>query len=488
MIKNILKTCIAIFSITAFGQQSAIVLPKTDLMLVPFLTKNNTYIYVDNALNTVINEPFAKAYPFTKTGYAIVENANYQSAIIDNRGVFVVPYTDGYLSIKEVNGVTLMVQKITFDKKLPIWKWDWNIMEGSVKKTAKYVRIVVRVLETDQLLFDKKMEERNNDFNFNEKRLDELHFVWNNDLYRIENRRFKKVKTSIDGVLDKGRYILSSKNKFAIWDVKTNKEVFRNLVGKASISVVVNKEKTLLDSINLDRFTPRIPKVLYDDKTENTYVYPQYDKVFPKHITVETAEQAQFLKDVDLIYSVNNSSYFLLGKFNNDHDVWAYDWLYLDDKGKVHTHITVSDFFVSDRIGYLVWPSPSMVVSSEHINKGWRLHKVKYIHGSGDLFVVRLLQVGDNQERYGLWNRTAQKWEISPEYTVITVLDSERGLYATQKEKDGAYSIYNNAIKQQVGQKTYAGINADGLVKQRTEQGTYYFYINLETGEEYKEK
>ncbi len=488
MIKNVLKICIAIFSITAFGQQPNIIQTKTDLMLVPFLTKNNTYTYVDGSMNTVINEQFTKATPFIKTGYAIVENADAQSAIIDKTGKFVVPYTNSYLYLKEVNGLTLVIKETPFDKKLPIWKRDWNIMSRTVKKTAEYKRVEVRVLETDQLLFDKNVEERSNDFNFAVYALDELHFVWNGDLYRIENKRFKRIKSAVDDVLDKGRYILFGKNKFDIWNVKTNQAVLNNLTGKTSISVFIDDRNTILDSINLDRYPPRIPKILYDDKNDNTYVYPQYDKAFPKKIAIETAEQEAFLKEVSLVYSVNNSPYFILGKFNYDHDVWAYDWMYLDDKGNVYTQISVDNFFISDQVGYLVWPSPSMVVPSDNIKKGWKLHKVRYISGSNDLFVIRLKRITDNQERYGLWSRTAQKWEITPEYTALSLLDSERGLYALQRDKDGVYSIYNNTTKQQVGQKTYVSIYADGLVKQRTEQGERYFYINLETGEEYREK
>ncbi|WP_144243324.1 hypothetical protein [Sphingobacterium sp. ML3W] len=479
----------ATLTLAACAQESAITTSKTGIELVPYLTKNNTYTYVDKDLNPVINETFSYATPFTKTGFAIVGNLDQASAIIDSKGKTISPYTHSNIYMNEVSGYTLLISETSFDKKLPFWKWDWNIMSSDIKKTVPYKHLEVRVLETGQLLFDKKLADQDDDYNFIIHPIDDNHFVWNGDLYKIANKKFKIVKHHIEEVLDKGRYIPVSKNKFEIWESKTKQPILSNLTGKTAIAVTLNNKEVLLDSINQDRFAPVVPKILYDAKTCNTYIYPQYDKAFPKQIQINTKEHESFLKETSLIYSVNNSPYFILGKFNYDHDVWRYDWLYLDDEGNVHDQIPVMDFFITDQVGYNLWPDASMLIPLENIEKDWQLNKIKYVQESDDLFIILLKHETEKIEKKGLWNRNTQQWDIEPNNTDISILDMKRHLYAVQKEKAGDYIIYNNQTKQQVGQKAYASIYANGMVRKKNDaQKDQYFYIDLETGKEYKEQ
>lgn len=95
------------------------------------------------------------------------------------------------------------------------------------------------------------------------------------------------------------------------------------MVGTPSLSIRYGTETIKLEEVNKDRYEPEIPKLLVDRKTDEVYVFPQYEKAFPKEIKKATAAQIDFIKKTSLVYSINNSPYFLLGVFNYDHAVWA---------------------------------------------------------------------------------------------------------------------------------------------------------------------
>lgn len=488
MFKSIFTLLMSILTLTGCTQPSPIVHSKKGIKLIPFLTKNNNYSFVDEMLVTQIKEEFPFATAFTKTGFAVVGNVEEQSAVINTEGKYVIPYASNSIYLMEVQDLTLLVQETNFTKKLPFWKWDWNIMSSHIKTEALYKQLVVRVLETGQVLFDGKMPEDASDYNFTVYPVADNSIVWNGDLYTIENKKFNQVKRNIELVLDKGRYIPASNNTFEIWELKDKKPILCNLIGKTELSVTIDMQEFVIDSINQERYVAAVPKVLYDTKTKNSYVYPQYDKAFPKQIQVKNEEQAAFLKEASLIYSINNSPYFILGRFNYDHEVWAYDWLYLDQKGDFYTEVPTLDFFITDQVGYTLWPSASMVIPGSQIEKGWKLDKIRYVQESRDLFIVRLKDTADTMQQYGLWNRKDQKWEIQPSCAAIDVLDQQRHLYAIQEVKNGPYRIFNNKLQKQVGDKQYESIYSSGLVKASADdKPAIYFYVDLSTGKEYRE-
>ena len=52
-------------------------------------------------------------------------------------------------------------------------------MSSNIKKMAPYKHLEVRVLETGQLLFDKKLADQDDDYNFIIHPIDDNHSVWN---------------------------------------------------------------------------------------------------------------------------------------------------------------------------------------------------------------------------------------------------------------------------------------------------------------------
>lgn len=460
---------------TSFAQEST--------SWIPYLTKNNDFIYVDKNLNKQIDQSFYHANKFIKAGYALVQNQDDKDAIIDSKGNYIVDFTDESLALNTFRDLTFVMKKLEYDKKMPVWNWDWNIMGGDVKKTKRYVKYEIKVLETNQVLFSKDIQYGYETFTLNYDSIDENHIVMNNTLYEFKNKKFKKIRSDIELVLNDKKYIPTSENKFSIYSIDSNKPLFSDLVGTDKIELSINNQAYVLDSINQDRYAPNVPKLLQDPKTNKIYAYPKYDKPFPTQIKHATDEQLLFLRDVSLVYSVDNSPYFILGRFNYDHAVWAYDWLYIDQDGNLLNEINVKDFYILDRIGYLVWPDQHLIMSKNELEKDNKIHKISYVFQSNNLFNVKM-----KNGKEGIWNCESRIWILQPEYYSILILDLEQEIYAIQKEKEGKFILYNNKTKQQIGSKSYDSISGNGYVRITNEKGEHlYYYVDVYTGKEYRE-
>jgi hypothetical protein len=206
-----------------------------------------------------------------------------------------------------------------------------------------------------------------------------------------------------------------------------------------------------------------------------------------KEITKATASQIEFIKKASLVYSITHSPYFLLGVFNYDHEVWAFDWLYIDTKGNVTDSIDTYNFKVLDQVGNLVWPDRKMILPDPYVDKNWKFGKINSYTGMNDQYLIRI-EDAKQVRTMGLWNSREKIWVIKPEYYTISVLDAEKQIYALQKEQDGLYTLYDHKNKKNKGSKAYQSINSDGLVNVKLSSGqTSYYYIDLDTGKEYKE-
>lgn len=455
---------------------------------VPYLQNDGMFRYVDENLKQQINGTFNTAEKFLPTGYALVSNKDRKNAVIDSTGTIVFDFTEESITLEVVNNLTLAMVAIEYEKQMPAWKWDWNIMGGDVKKTRTFNKRKIRVLETNQLLFKQDVPYNADKHDLYASAVDENQVILNDVLFEIKNKKFKQLKSAIGHILDNGRYIPARENTFEIYALKDNKSIISNLRSTNSIELIVNKQAFVLDSINQDRYAPTVPKTFLETRNNAIYVYPQYDKVFPKEINNANTEQLNFLKDVSLIYSVNNSPYFILGRFNYDHAVWAYDWLYLDISGKLWNEIKVNDFFISDQIGYLVWPTKEQILPKSELKKNYVIGKIKYLSSSKNLFIVST-KTSDQSVKKGLWNADSKTWVIEPQYAAIELLNVEKSIFALQKEENGMFILYNNKTKQQIGSNSYDYISYSGFVRKTVaDEKQIYFYIDIATGKEYKDE
>ncbi|MDR6922128.1 hypothetical protein [Chryseobacterium sp. 2987] len=455
---------------------------------VPFLTKQNDFIYVDKtSLKPVSNQKFRSASIFTSTGFAVVENEKNEYAVIDENGKTVLDFSAIPIGLNVVNGLTFYKKDIEYEKKMPAWKWDWNILGGGIKKEQTYHKIEIGVVETKQILLDKDIPYLEDSYYLNFVSVDESHVFWNETLYEIKQGRLHKTEQNIAELLENKRFIKASNATFSMYVLDQKKPIHSGLKGTETLLMRFGKETIMLNEVNKERYNPEVPKLLADNRNDEVYPFPQYEKAFPKEITKATASQIDFIKKTSLVYSITNSPYFLLGVFNYDHDIWAYDWLYIDTQGNVTDSIDTYNFKVLDQVGNLVWPDRKMILPNQFNNKNWKFGKINSYQGMNNLYLIR---VEDEKQRrtMGLWNSHDKAWEIRPEYHAISVLDTEKQIYTLQKEENGLYTLYDNKNKKSIGSKSYTSINSDGQVSVKLNSGqTIYYYIDIASGKEYKE-
>ncbi|MFP3833766.1 hypothetical protein [Chryseobacterium sp. SIMBA_028] len=475
-------------SATACTQKQDISPKIKTINSIPFLTKQNDFIYVDKtSLKPVTTQKFKSASIYTPTGFATVGNEKNEYAVIDENGKIVLDFSADEIHLDVVNGLTFYKKDIEYEKKMPAWKWDWNIMGSGVKKEQTYHKIEIGVLETKQILLSEDIPYLDDNYYLNFVSVDENHVFWNENLYEIKKNRLNKIEKNIAELLENKRFIKASNTDFSIYELGQKKTVHSGLKGSQTLSIQFGKETITLKEINKERYEPEVPKLLVDYKTNDVYPFPQYEKVFPKEITKATASQVDFIKKTSLVYSITNSPYFLLGVFNYDHEVWAFDWLYIDTKGNVADSIDKYNFKVLDQLGNMVWPDRKMILPDQFINKDWKFGKINSYQGMNDLYLIRI-EDKKQLRTMGLWSSDKNTWEIKPEYHAISVLDTEKEIYALQKEENGLYTLYDNKNKKNIGSKAYKSINSDGLVNVKlSSQESIYYYIDIYSGQEYKE-
>lgn len=480
-------------SVTACTQEkkdnSPLISTKTKTMhTVPFLTRQNDFVYVDKtSLKPVTNQKFRSASVFTPTGFAVVENEKNENAVIDEKGKIILGFSADNINLNVVNGLTFYKKDIEYEKKMPAWKWDWNILGGGIKKEQTYHKFEIGVIETKQVLLHEDIPYLEDNYELNFVSVDENHVFWNGTLYEIKNYRLSKIENNIAELLENKRYIKASNASFSIYELSQKNAIHSGLKGSEALSLRFGKETIMLKEINKERYDPEVPKLLADSRTNDVYPFPQYDKVFPKEITKATASQIDFIKKTSLVYSITHSPYFLLGVFNYDHDVWAFDWLYIDTKGNVADSIDTYNFKVLDQLGNMVWPDRKMILPNQFVDKNCKFGKINSYEGMNDVYLI-WIEDKKKMKTMGLWNSKTKTWEIKPEYHDISVLDTEKQIHALQKEEDGLYILYDHKNKKNIGSKAYQSINSDGMVTVKLNSGENgYYYIDMYSGKEYKE-
>lgn len=478
-------------SITACTQEKkeddTLSLSKT-IQWVPVLTRQNNFVYTDKMnMKLLTNKTFKNASVFTPTGFAIVENEKGEYAAIDDHGKIVLDFSSSSIDLNIANGLTFYKKNVEYEKKMPAWKWDLNILGGEIKKEQTYHKIEIGILETKQVLLSKDLPYLEDNYDLNFIPVDENHIFWRESIYEIKKSRLNRIEQDIAQLLENKRFIKASDTTFSMHELNQQKVIHKEMKGTETLSIQFGKETIQLQEVNKERYDPDVPKLLTNSKTDDIYPFPQYDKPFPKEITKTTASQIDFIKEVSLVYSITDSPYFLLGVFNYDHDAWAYDWLYIDTQGNITDSIGRYNFKVLDQVGDLVWPDRKMILPGQFTDKNWKFGKINSYEGMNNAYLIR---IEDEKKRrtIGLWNSDTKTWEIKPEYQDILVLDTEKQIYALQKEKDGLYILYDNATQNRIGSNAYQSIHSDGWVTVKFDSGkTIHYYIDIYSGKEYRE-
>lgn len=453
---------------------------------MPFLTPSGEFIYVDKELKEQLPQRFYQASPFLETGYALVGDDLGRKAIINASGELVMGYGPDELELEIIGGLTVLKWVKEYEKFLAPWNWKWNIMSKNVYKKATYVRVVIQVLETNQTLLDKEVPLGENPYSLNPQWVGPEKVVLNDIVYQIQDKRFVKVDQGSLLALDNQGYILASGSTWRLYGKDSKKPLLKELTGLDDIQVNLGPDTFVFSSINQTRFAPEVPKILKSSADNQIYLYPQYDKAFPKEIQSVSPEEMEFLKQTSMIYSISDSPYFLLGRFDYDSEIWAYDWMYLDQNGQVHSQIPDQDFYVLDQLGSVVYPEKRLVFNPEIRSEFHKIGRYYLLDKTTKLYITTVYKNQDDSFR-GVFDSQRQIWVIEPKYYDIQILNQEHQILKIQDKPGANWYLFDLKQNKVLGTQDYYWIHSNGKVD-FLDNPIYPkgYYIDIRTGKEYK--
>lgn len=459
--------------------------------LIPYLQKNGLFRYVDDNLHTAIDKEFAYATKFASNGLAFVYDKDNRQAIIDQKGNIIRAYSDKRYGFEILEGLTLLQESKEYEKTLPIWKWEWNIMGSEIDKSASFEEIEISVLETGQKIESKTTNEDEHEEGIDTdiSKIDNRYFVMNNKLYEVKGEKINKIADGIYFTFMNEKIVVTENNGNAVFNSiqgKLKKE--KELRPLSSFTVLANGSSILIDSLNLTRYIqrPANSRVLQDIKTNEIYMYPNFDKPFPINFAKLSSEDIKFLKGISLIASVPNTPYFILGNF--DYDSWKYNYRYINQKGSFLSNIDIKDFYLTTEIGKIIWPSSNTIIPQDNIEAGYQVSYINRLYEDDNLFSISITK-GDERSKKGIWNRKTQQWIIPAEYYNIEELNGDKHIYAVQQKYEGEFMLYDAFRNKYISEKSYRSIESTGLVRKKilNISKDEYFYIDILTGKEYRE-
>lgn len=475
---------LAIFSfIGCYASKEQLQQPMRKQELYPYLKKNDTYIYVASDFTPVLPTEYTHADLFTSTGYALVENEQEEYAVINQAGETVVPFSKRYLSLQVLTDqLTVVMRRETYSKTSRFWEWEWNIFSG-LNTTVHRQKFEVFILETNQVLYSEKHSDKAS-LPSHVQVLDDQHFVFNETLYIRKGKRLVKQANHIIDTFSTGRVLQQNGTKYSILNVDQKRPELHNLEATDQLSFLVNGEKIILSGVNQRRYYSTIPHFLYQPDNQTYRTEPQFDKAFPKAITLQTPAQLDYLQKVSYVNSIPDYPYFILGVF--DYDTWSYDWKYVSETGQLLDSIEAPDFFVLDVVSRVHRPHTSALITADQLPKNTTLKKITKNSSLNHVFKVT---IKDNAcvERVGLWNTQTKKWDLTPIYQDLYWLDVDLGLLAVAQE-EYRYQLYDYETKQALTSSIYKSIYASGWVCTVDEAGKQQqFYYDFKTQKEYRD-
>jgi len=451
--------------------------------LIPYLTQGGYYKYVNSNLRAVIDSEFWDATLFSSTGYAQVYDPQKGTGIIDRQGDFVLAYQPKEVELSVTHNITLVRKIRKYSNNLRFWDWDYNIFSG-LNQDVKRKEIEISVLETGQVLYAKKMGIDNDEPDIHVDSINSTHFLLNNNLYRIQNKRLRLMDNNILSNLQDNRLIKENKNSFTIYSLDKKSKL--KLSGTSEIPLSINGRDTVLKIESQERFPPRIPRLLKDQRTGAIYSYPKYDKKFPTEIFTDNPAERQFLNEVSLIASVDQSPYFILAKF--DYTLRKYIYRYIDDTGHFHREISVPHFLIVDQLNSIIWPDSKEFIPDSAIEKDWAIKRLYRNSMTENLYTIQLHK-NDKELKKGLWNSQLKKWELHPQYAEIMILDLDKRIFALKDSGATDYYLFNGISQKPVNNKKYKYMYYNHLVTPLSaDKPAKSYYINIYTGQEYKEE
>ncbi len=477
------------------GQNAEPLKSNNTKILYPYLGADDCYGYADSEGNILIEPQYDKA-GFFYNGVAIVRRNGEQEKLINtNNQIVSIPIKYNELRIHPFSDYTFLELTETYHNRWRFWEWkflpDFSFF-GTSARNRLFDTEVMREkrtlywLEGQQEIQSKKGGLGAGDTYFYLSAVNKHTIQVDDAFYRIGHQKIKRMIKNVKTYkqLERNCYLQKKGGFFRIIDSTGALVTAQKFVPQLEVELEVAGRYFTL---TIESYHPTYRKSadLYKDDQENTYVYPDLNKKFPKKINAypfkDTITATEILKQAQSFVSIPESDRFLLVT-NFGREVYV-----LDTDGNWKNPNESSDkITVVSQVGNILWPTYPDVLGTPLLSEGWRVSSFRIFNKNENEFKI---SIRNNEESLqGVWDSNTQSWIMLPEYYWIADHPIRNRLVRFQIKKDGKWGIYDLESNTVHIPATYDYINKDGWVRLYENNDLKEFYLEIATRREFRDK
>jgi hypothetical protein len=505
---------ISLTLITIFFSSTAMPQEKSSSVLYPWLSKSGKFGYCDSTAKIIIQPRFDHAQPF-KNGYAVVgENGRY--GIIDPAQKTVLPLKYPSAQLFSDGLFNLVITKKQYNAWWRFWQWklmpEFNILSTSshgpflVTKVPKAKWAILSIPDKKVLFSQKRMENIDNtqywkkDWYPDQQVPPDMQISSAGNALKVRdhlfvlNTKLKKASDDVLELLNDTNALVFKKGEYTLLDISGRSTEKKTYVIQDAVQFQVDKGVVMdvkKQSKELYPY-PTIAAFILKGNDGRTYLSPDLSKPFPLHVEdYNSRTAAEIMTQVITIASIPGSPYFLIVAVLGENKERT--CLLLDSNGKWNTDIPAYEGL--DQMlnnGDLLFTRGS---KKGVLTRDLDFKELPLDYHASPLSFSKGLYSGKDivTQLYGVYNTSTEEWQVSPKYSFIgneivpgvcvytEIRNDENG---TRKEYYGLLNIKTNQL---ITTARYNMINNDGLAGITENGQPIYFYINPETGKEYRE-
>lgn len=488
--------------------------PTFNKKLYPWRSANGKFGFCDSTGTVIITPEYDDAHPFHHGYAAVAKDKKY--GVINAGNEVVVPLKYDYTKVIALNGHVLAITKNEYNAWWRFWEWkvDFDIIFGGPLLDTHVSRAKWQVFSLpgkEKLFVDRRPDDRirpYSSFNAMAKTYEipydtQIHTT--EELVIVKDNMFKQkasgeyVSLSVHFIqftdarnilVRKGNdfYLLNRKGKRVSTTTytKQGETIFSTTTGE-SISVQWEKRDGLGYVLQDQQGRIFLPSDLKTPIPQTIQTYKNSPYTIPAKKMIQS--RINNLNEIWL-KSIPSESDFILKVASGFKEEIEYNYFILHQDGSWNTQIPYVDglsrilhdgwliFHNGDKSGvltegYTFYPFPS----GTDIVKLYPQHKY--------LYIIR----NSETEKYGVYNIKEQQWKIPPKYDSLTPgIAPNVAIYTVYEPGSRKMGLFNMKIKEKITAAVYAQIFLDGRAYKNIDGEQIYFYINPQTGVEYREK
>lgn len=489
---------------------------------IPWLAAHGLFGYRNDSGKTAIAAQYADAQPFV-SGFAVVAKDGHYG-VINATGKIVVPFHYTVARVFSVGraGLALLVAKREYNAWWHFWQWrvmpEFNLLGGSsgpflVTKVPRAVWSVEFLPSRENLYSHDVLDETS---------AMGTHQYWkkgwrpsrtiprnlrlsvygkivqaNDKSWRITDRgRLLRLGMKVESITPNGQLLTKQGTEYRLANDKgkpLDDRVFAHVE-----KITFSTPEGILDvsrSGDMGVAYPRIPSAIYRDQQGRSYLYPDFTKPVPKHVSDyadggKTIKAKRILANAVAIWDLPHESYFAVistaagkkrrlfllgrdGQWNTTVPLYADPYSLLSG-GRISFTGKDNRGILNRELHFYSLPLNFPVPCRQHAN--WYMGKD-----------VRT-------SKYGVFDARRQRWQVPPEYDYLQdEIAPDVAVYSIVKKdaqgvKRDQLGLLDIADNKRITPPLYDRLEADGRVVRQVDGKKLSFYINRKTGFEYRSK